>query len=84
MLWEVHSFEVMFAPCCSNPTMVSILSLPLDIKAVICDMEVPWPMLLLQCIEKLTVGAETADLVSTLCHCAACVCWNYASKGRDR
>ncbi len=43
--------------------------------------EVPWPTLLLQYNEKLTVGAETADLVSTLCHCAACVCGNHASKG---
>ncbi len=61
--------------------MFSILSLPLDIKAVICDMEISWPTLLLQCNEKFAVGAETADLVSTLCHCAARVCWNYASKG---
>ena len=84
MLWEAHSFEVMFAPCRSNPTMASILSLLLDMKTVICDTEVSWPTLLLQSIEKLTVGAEAADLVSALCHCAACLCWNYASKGRDR
>lgn len=82
MLWEVHFFWLMFALCCSNPTI--ILFPPLDIKSVSCGTEVPWPTLPLHFIETLAVDAETADLVSALCHCAACLCWNYASKGWDR
>ncbi len=81
MLSELHLFGIMFMLCCPNSTMFFP---PLDADAVICDTEVPCPMLLLQCIEKNAVGAETADLVSTFCHCAACICGNHASKGRDR
>lgn len=90
MLSELQSFEIIIKNSKSVYALllkfnhVLNVSPSLDVKAVFCDTDVPWPTLLLQGIETLTVGAETADLVSTLCHRAACIHWNHAAKGRDR